>query len=76
MDKRVPGMEFVGKRMPAMDLVVKRVPGMEFVGKRSPRLRIPQKRVPSMEFFGKRFGSRHIWNNDPMSSIYPTWEIY
>ena len=57
--KRVPGMEFVGKRgdaefhsynIPLMDgrtfedvEVEKRVPGMEFVGKRA----------PGMEFVGK-----------------------
>ena len=34
MDKRAPGMEFVGKRAPGMEFVGKRAPGMEFVGKR------------------------------------------
>ena len=44
MEKRAPGMEFVGKRAPGMEFVGKRAPGMEFVGKRA----------PGMEFVSKR----------------------
>ena len=69
-------MEFVGKRSSSMNFVEKRVPGMEFVGKRTPRIKVSGKRAPGMEFVGKRFGGRNIWNDDPMSSLYPTWEIY
>jgi hypothetical protein len=66
--KRVPGMEFVGKRsegiMDSYNLPVgdttgwgemeKRAPGMEFVGKRAPGMEFVGKRAPGMEFVGKR----------------------
>merc|ERR1712241_1031018 len=47
VDKRVPGSEFLGKRVPGSEFLGKRVPGSEFLGKR----------VPGSEFLGKR--SRH-----------------
>jgi hypothetical protein len=66
--KRVPGMEFVGKRsegiigsynLPVDDtqswgIMDKRAPGMEFVGKRAPGMEFVGKRAPGMEFVGKR----------------------
>merc|ERR1712012_191970 len=47
LDKRVPGSEFLGKRVPGSEFLGKSVPGSEFLGKR----------VPGSEFLGKR--SRH-----------------
>merc|ERR1711936_752312 len=44
IDKRVPGSEFLGKRVPGSEFLSKRVPGSEFLGKR----------VPGSEFLGKR----------------------
>merc|ERR1712012_947483 len=35
LDKRVPGSEFLGKRVPGSEFLGKRVPGSEFLGKRS-----------------------------------------
>ena len=68
--KRVPGMEFVGKRsegmiqsynIPVLDKlgwsetnIGKRAPGMEFVGKRAPGMEFVGKRANGMEFSGKR----------------------
>ena len=58
--KRVPGMEFVGKRSEGMmrsyniPLSDKRAPGMEFVGKRARGMKFVGKRSPGMEFEGKR----------------------
>merc|ERR1711973_631513 len=35
LDKRVPGSEFLGKRVPGSEFLGKRVPGSEFLGKRN-----------------------------------------
>merc|ERR1712012_756445 len=35
LDKRVPGSEFLGKRVPGSEFFGKRVPGSEFLGKRN-----------------------------------------
>merc|ERR1712060_989398 len=55
--KRVPGMEFVGKRAPGMEFLGKRAPGMEFVGKRA----------PGMEFLGKRSSDSQLLHRNHLS---------
>merc|ERR1711997_1382794 len=54
IDKRVPGSEFLGKRVPGSEFLGKRVPGSEFLCKRVPGSEFLGKRVPGSEFLGKR----------------------
>ena len=61
--KRVPGMEFVGKRSGGLwndrlgfgkGIILKRAPGMEFVGKRNSWMKFMRKNPPLVEPARKR----------------------
>merc|ERR1712141_194610 len=54
INKRVPGSEFLGKRVPGSEFLGKRAPGSEFLGKRVPGSEFLGKRAPGSEFLGKR----------------------
>jgi len=70
LDKRVPGSEFLGKRVPGSEFLGKRVPGSEFLGKRAPGSEFLGKRVPGSEFLGKRVpGSEFLGKRVPGSEF-------
>lgn len=70
LDKRVPGSEFLGKRVPGSEFLGKRVPGSEFLGKRVPGSEFLGKRVPGSEFLGKRVpGSEFLGKRVPGSEF-------
>jgi len=70
IDKRVPGSEFLGKRVPGSEFLGKRVPGSEFLGKRVPGSEFLGKRVPGSEFLGKRVpGSEFLGKRVPGSEF-------
>jgi len=52
LDKRVPGSEFLGKRVPGSEFLGKRVPGSEFLGKRAPGS-VPGKTSARLRIFGQ-----------------------
>lgn len=70
VNKRVPGSEFLGKRVPGSEFLGKRVPGSEFLGKRVPGSEFLGKRVPGSEFLGKRVpGSEFLGKRVPGSEF-------
>jgi len=70
LGKRVPGSEFLGKRVPGSEFLGKRVPGSEFLGKRVPGSEFLGKRVPGSEFLGKRVpGSEFLGKRVPGSEF-------